>query len=144
VLIPVLAALAFLIARRDSLSKPTTFSQTDPDHEESLLRTRHYKHSRDRVSRLASEILPTLRTYGRKWRLVETKAASQTTILNSEVPVLVFTDDLVVTIQDAPDESCLLDVKSSARVGRGDFGENRLHVLQFLQAIDSKLGYNGN
>jgi uncharacterized protein (DUF1499 family) len=33
-----------------------------------------------------------------------------------------------------------VDCRSASRIGNGDFGENRRHALQFLAALDEKLG----
>jgi uncharacterized protein (DUF1499 family) len=49
-----------------------------------------------------------------------------------------FTDDIVVTV-NAEQGGVVLDVRSAARMGKSDMGENRRHVLQLLAALDEKL-----
>jgi hypothetical protein len=66
------------------------------------------------------------------WRLTGPDAA--------EVPVAggMFTDDLRVTLAEV-DRQTVVNVHSSSRVGRGDLGENRRHVLQFFIALEQQL-----
>jgi hypothetical protein len=58
----------------------------------------------------------------------------------AEVPVAggLFTDDLRVTLAEV-DQQTVVNVHSSSRVGRGDLGENRRHVLQFFTALEQQL-----
>lgn len=124
--------------------KPTNSAATRPDHDDERLRTRHLRLPLAHVAAAIKVTVPTLRTYGRRWRLVEMKAEPATAeaasvVLRVQVPVLVFTDDLVATLRAAPD-GCRLDVASASRVGRGDLGENRRHILQLLAALHTQLG----
>ncbi len=119
--------------------KPTNSAATRPDHEDVQLRTRYLRLPLAHVAAAIKVAVPTLRTYGRRWRFVEMKAEPAVVVLRAQVPVLVFTDDLVATLRAAPD-GCRLDVASASRVGRGDFGENRRHILQLLAALHTQLG----
>lgn len=58
--------------------------------------------------------------------------------LHAEVPVLTFTDDLTVTLSSNNKETTV-NVRSASRVGKGDFGENRRHIIQLLTALDQRL-----
>jgi uncharacterized protein (DUF1499 family) len=58
--------------------------------------------------------------------------------IRCEVPVLFFTDDLTITIREQ-NEQTHVDVESRSRVGRGDFGENRRHIIQVLHALDARM-----
>jgi hypothetical protein len=119
--------------------KPTNSAATRPDHDDERLRTRHLRLPLAHVAAAVKVALPALRTYGRRWRLVEMKAEPDSVVLRAEVPVLVFTDDLVATLRAAPD-GCRLNIASASRIGQGDFGENRRHILQLLSALQSQLG----
>src|SRR4028119_2033087 len=84
-----------------SLQNPTNIAQTRPDHPDPQLRTRHYSHSLEQVSRAVRETIPQLKTYGRRWRhiqqngLMSLRPPGETgeKAERVEVPVLVFTDD---------------------------------------------------
>ena len=124
--------------------KPTNSAATRPDHDNERLRTRPLRLPLAHVAAAIKVTVPTLRTYGRRWRLVEMKlvemkAEPTSVVLRAEVPVLVFTDDLVATLRAAPD-GCRLDIASASRIGQGDFGENRRHILQLLAALQAQLG----
>jgi uncharacterized protein (DUF1499 family) len=117
-----------------SALNPGNKAKTEANHADSRLRTRRYGASMEEVQKAVVEAVQSLRTYGKVWRIV----AERENEIQVEVPVLVFTDDLVITLQKAPD-GVLLDVQSSARMGKSDWGENRRHVLQLLAALDEKL-----
>ncbi len=64
-----------------------------------------------------------------------------TTSLEAEVPVAQmgwFLDDLKVTLSEA-NGTTTVNVQSQSRVGRGDLGENRRHVVQLFTVLDEKL-----
>jgi uncharacterized protein (DUF1499 family) len=89
------------------------------------------------------EIVPQLRTYGRAWRVNPASGSRaidsrDAVVVQCEVPVLIFTDDLKITVQEQGEHTGV-DVESRSRVGRGDFGENRRHILQLLRALDARL-----
>jgi hypothetical protein len=138
------AALTPVIAL--SLQNPGNIAQTRSDHVDPQLRTRHYSHSLEQVSQVVREIIPQLKTYGGRWRRIQQNGlmslrlpgemGTKTEI--AEVPVLVFTDDLVVTMR-GDDKQTTVDVRSASRVGRSDLGENRRHILQLLHALGQKL-----
>ena len=112
---------------------------TQPGHVDPALRTRRYPHPLARVQQVVAGVLPRLRTYGTSWRVKGPPLRRDGTVsMRAEVPVFIFTDDLVVTLR-AADGGTVVDVRSAARVGKADFGENRRHVLQLLAALDDKL-----
>lgn len=113
---------------------PGSVAETRPDHPDVRLRTRHYRGSLDETQKSVLARISTLKTYGSSWRVI----ATENNIVHVEVPVLVFTDDLTVTITPQGD-GVVLDVRSASRVGKGDFGENRRHILQLLAALDAQL-----
>ncbi|MBV9468764.1 MAG: DUF1499 domain-containing protein, partial [Abitibacteriaceae bacterium] len=125
---------------------PINHAATRPDHSDPLLRTRHYHHSLYEVRRTVQETISTLRTYGGHWQTVPEEGLVPLglrdepveRVIRVVVPVLVFKDDLTITLHGNSKETTL-DVRSASRVGKGDFGENRRHILQLLQALDERL-----
>ena len=72
------------------------------------------------------------------WRLVELNG----TTFKAEVPVArigLLTDDFVGTLSEE-NGTTLVNVTSSARVGQGDLGENRRHVVQFWAVLEQHFG----
>ena len=113
---------------------PGNSAQTQSDSAVTSLRTRHYKTSLSEAYKTVLEVVPQLRTYGKMWRVV----SHQENEVRADVPVFLFTDDLVITLKEVPD-GVTLDVKSTSRLGKGDFGENRRHILQLLAVLDENL-----
>ncbi len=106
------------------------------------LKTRTYKTDFDSSIEIVRKIIPTLSTYGAKWKNVDFKDADSLTKakIYAEVSVVVFTDDLQVEIKKIDEKSVQIDVRSQSRVGKSDFGENARHVRKLLNALDEKLG----
>lgn len=119
----------------------TNRAGTSPDSADASLRTRFYAASAPVVAAQVLVVAPTLSTYGQAWR-VKSQTFGEHIVaeeVRCEVPVLVFTDDLTITI--APHGSgSRVDVASAARVGQGDMGENARHIRQILRALDERCG----
>ena len=130
-----LAFLALPIALKLLGIESVNRAGTSPDSADASLRTRFYALPPDQVRLQVLAAVPKLSTYGQAWRVVE---ASNPKVVRCEVPVLVFTDDLVITIEPHAGGS-RLDVTSSSRVGKGDMGENARHIRQLLSALDGRL-----
>jgi uncharacterized protein (DUF1499 family) len=126
-----------------AMRNPTNFAETRPNHSDAQLRTRAYRVAPSAVVSTVREIVPQLRTYGRAWRVNPARGSRaigsrDAVVVQCEVPVLIFTDDLKITVQEQGEHTGV-DVESRSRVGRGDFGENRRHILQLLRALDARL-----
>lgn len=136
-----LAALGFVaVFALLSIMNPTNIAQTSPDHGDAALRTRNYRAPLAHVAAVVKLAIPALRTYGRKWKLTRAQVEGEDFKLRAQVPVVIFTDDLEVAIrEDKAARQVRLDVRSVSRVGRGDFGENRRHIIQLLRAVDAQL-----
>jgi uncharacterized protein (DUF1499 family) len=118
---------------------PTNIADTAPNHAEAALRTRHYKTDLKTFVAETEKIIPTLSTYGRNWRLDATEAGQDLAFIRAQVPVVVFTDNLEIRAEsDAAGGGIIVNVHSNSRVGKSDFGENRRHVLQILEALDAR------
>ncbi len=128
-------------AKLTNTSPPTNVAETAPDAEPAL-QTRIYRTTFKNVEDAARSVILSQKTYGKNWTLLFNERADDTMTIkriDAEVPVIVFTDDLTVTLE-AMDEGTRVDVISKSRVGKGDFGENRRHVIQFLSALDEEVG----
>ncbi len=123
-----------LIAGRMTNTMPLSHSVKTSSDGDAELKTRVYSHSPAEIMAAARAIAGEQKTWFKAWRVIE----SDENALHVEVPVLMFTDDLVVTVSEA-EGGTQLNVTSDSRVGQGDFGENRRHILQFLKALDEKL-----
>lgn len=121
---------------------PDNIAQTSPDGGPKGLKQRVYRADVAAATKIVSDIIMAQSTYGSQWKMVskidgEGDMASK---IKAEVPVVVFTDDLEVTIKNTEnDGEVQVDVHSQSRVGQSDFGENARHVRQFLEALDEKL-----
>ena len=125
---PIFALL--LVAKFSNSNPPTNAAKTGDAGD---LQAPIYDSSPETVRVAAIAALETLKTYGRNWKVVE-----EGEILRVEVPVLVFTDDLSVQFWENAGKT-RVEVESRSRVGRGDFGENRRHIRQFLKALDAQI-----
>jgi uncharacterized protein (DUF1499 family) len=140
IVVVVIFAGLLLIART---FYPTNIAATAPHHGEEMLRTRHYKIDLKTFVAETEKIIPTLSTYGRSWRFDGTDAGQDLAFIRAEVPVVVFTDDLEIRAEtDSANGGIVVNIHSNSRVGKSDFGENRRHVLQVLEALDAKFAKN--
>ncbi len=116
----------------------TNIAQTTADNTDKNLRTRFYHAAVEDVTQNIQAIAPTLCTYGRRWKWTGAQQQNVTTTIHCAVPVLVFTDDLTISLRQQ-NNLTQVDVRSQSRIGRGDFGENQRHIAQLLQKLDEKL-----
>ncbi len=139
VVLLVLFAVAILFVGRTFY--PDNIAETSKDGGTKNLKTRVYEKDIAQVKNAVKEIIPTLSTYGGEWKIVERAAGSGTAkeVISVEVPVVVFTDDLEVSLEETDAGKVRVDVRSQSRVGKSDFGENARHVRKLLAALDQKL-----
>ena len=120
-----------------AVRNPTNVAETSETSE--ALKTRHYKTNLQNFVAETEKIIPTLSTYGQNWRVIESKTENNSATIKAEVPVVIFTDDLEIKANiDKEKGEITVDVHSASRVGNSDFGENRRHILQILEALDKK------
>src|SRR5215207_5922524 len=131
----VASLVALLVVARSFY--PTNIADTAPEHAEAALRTRHYKTDLKTFRAETEKIIPTLSTWGRSWRTAASEENETAALVKAEVPVVFFNDDLQIKAKKTPD-GILVDVHSNSRIGKSDFGENRRHVLQILEALDAR------
>lgn len=125
-----------------SAFNPTNIAETAPDHSDADLRTRRYPIKGDLKSmrQTVEEIVPTLTTWGGKWKLAATKtddSSENKEVIRAEVPVVFFTDDLWIELKQEANE-IVVNAHSNSRVGKSDLGETRRHLLQILPMLDEK------
>ena len=116
---------------------PGNIAETSENNENAELKTRIYAADLPTVFETVKKIIPTLSTYGSNWKLTGAEIKSDKAVVKTEVPVVVFTDDLILNMKQS-DGKTKVDVRSNSRVGQSDFGENRRHVLQILNGLDKK------
>lgn len=122
---------------------PDNVAETSSDGGKKDLKTRTYKTDLEKAKNTVKEILPTLSTYGSNWKIVNENESGDVFTVKTEVPVIVFTDDLEVKVKKSAIEGEVqVDVVSRSRVGKSDFGENARHVRKVLSALDEKLAKN--
>lgn len=117
----------------------TNIAETSPNHAEEILRTRFYKVDLATLKKAVEEIIPKISTkiWGGKWKIVNFReTAANAAIIEVEVPVVFFTDDLKIDLKQDGAETAV-NLRSASRVGKSDLGENRRHILQVLEALDA-------
>jgi uncharacterized protein (DUF1499 family) len=80
----------------------------------------------------------------RKWRIVDARAPQVgrrdgRIEAVARTPILGFRDDVVVRVRSDPD-GARLDIRSTSRYGRHDFGTNASRVSSLSEAIDDAIG----
>lgn len=128
-LLPWLAVRNFgeRFAQGGSTNRADTATNTPPE-----LQPRQYAASAQQVG---DAVVAAFDQFG--WELVYRNATS----FEAEVPVARmdwFSDDLKVTLSEA-NGTTTVNVQSQSRVGRGDLGENRRHVVQLFTVLDEQL-----
>ena len=120
-----------------AIMNPNNIAETSVDAKEEALRPRKYKTDLPNFIGETEKIIAVQTTYLKSWKLISSSTAGTTASIKTEVPVVVFTDDLEIKAETQNDE-VLVNIRSNSRVGQSDFGENRRHVLQILEALDKK------
>lgn len=119
---------------------PDNIAETAVDGGAKQLKTRFYKSDVESAAKTAADTARNLSTYGSSWKLVDQTDGGAVRKIKVEVPVIVFTDDLEITIKKAENEhEVRVDVRSQSRVGKSDFGENARHVRKLLSALDAAM-----
>jgi uncharacterized protein (DUF1499 family) len=74
-----------------------------------------------------------------RWTVTEEAAGAGTIRAEARTALWGFTDDVVIRISLDDKGMTRVDLRSSSRVGRGDFGTNARRVARFLHALDRRL-----
>ncbi|HEY0737099.1 MAG TPA: DUF1499 domain-containing protein [Herpetosiphonaceae bacterium] len=112
-------------------SSQTNIAATGDDAEWPELKPRRYDRSTAEVMQAAVRALDHL-----SWKL----ASQESLALAAEVPIAntPFVDDFRVTLSEEASQT-VVNVHSSSRVGKGDMGANRRHVIQFFIVLEQQL-----
>lgn len=107
------------------------------------LRTHRYDLPPQDIYEAALDAVKSSRTYGQPWTISFTEYMPNQELgrISAEVPVLMFVDDISITIQPVGGQTTdyRVDVYSTSRVGEADFGANGRHIVRFFRALDKKL-----
>lgn len=118
---------------------PDNIAETSEDGGPKGLKTRQYESDVQTVTAASKEVVSGLSTWGGSWKIVDETEGGDKSGIKVEVPVVFFTDDLEVKIEDAAEGRVRVNVISQSRVGKSDFGENARHVNKFLSALDTAM-----
>ncbi|HET6466621.1 MAG TPA: DUF1499 domain-containing protein [Nitrospiria bacterium] len=102
------------------------------------LRVRHYRLPEETVKAAVDRTIRSLP----RWKMV--RAEGDVGAYQAEVTSLIwrFRDDLSVLVTDSSSGEIEVYVHSASRIGRGDLGANRVHVLTFYEALERHLQEN--
>jgi uncharacterized protein (DUF1499 family) len=138
-IIGIAAGVAVAGAASLAIMNPTNIAETSADAKEEALRPRIYKTDLQNFVGETEKIIADQTTYGKSWKFIATDTNGNSASIKAEVPVVFFTDDLVVKAEFKSEKGeTIINVRSNSRVGKSDLGENRRHVLQILQVLDEK------
>ncbi|HUK55735.1 MAG TPA: DUF1499 domain-containing protein [Nitrospiria bacterium] len=147
-ILPVAAAVVAIVMNRPMLSDPPGFmkrlsiylryntAETTADPLLPELRIRHYRLPEETVK---TAVERTIRSLPR-WKMI--RAEGDVGAYQAEVSSLIwrFRDDLSVLVTGSPQGEVEVYVYSASRIGVGDLGANRVHILTFYEALERQLG----
>jgi len=110
-------------------------TETSIENEDTELRPRTYKTSRDDVL-AACEYVAQNTT---QWTLVKTDKDAGTIHATHTTRIFRWVDDVNVTLTETTPGQITVNVKSASRVGKGDLGQNAFNVKDFLNHLDERL-----
>lgn len=102
------------------------------------LRTRRYRVSEDRMK---TAVERTIRSLPR-WTIVREEDAVGAYQIEIASLIWRFRDDLSILVTGTASGDMEVYVFSASRVGRGDLGANRVHILTFYEALERQLKEN--
>jgi uncharacterized protein (DUF1499 family) len=149
-ILPLAAGVVAIAMNRPMLSDPPGFAkrlsiylryntaETTADPLLPELRIRHYRVSEDAMKKAVGRTVRSLP----RWKMVLEEA--DLGAYQVEVTSLIwrFQDDLSILVTGTASGEREVYVHSGSRVGRGDFGTNRVHVLTFYEALEKQLKEN--
>jgi uncharacterized protein (DUF1499 family) len=71
-----------------------------------------------------------------RWTLVEADPAAGEILAEARTPVWKFVDDVWIRVSLDENGMTRVDLASTSRVGRNDFGTNARRIVRFLQRLD--------
>lgn len=73
------------------------------------------------------------------WQVTDAGADDARWQVVVRTPLLRFRDDMSITLAGAGDGRTAMEVRSRSRIGRGDLGANRAHVLALVRTVAHRL-----
>lgn len=73
------------------------------------------------------------------WKVVSTDAQTYQIVAERSTR-LGFVDDVLIYVEPVTDFATQIRVRSTSRVGRGDFGQNARNIKEFFGAVDERIG----
>lgn len=103
---------------------------TSPDHRLPELRSRCYRGTPEELGRQLEEAM---RTLGWEILAVGQPSPRRQALITSRL--WRFHDDLEATLEPGPEGRLCLHIRAASRIGKGDFGANRRHVLDLYREL---------
>lgn len=127
------------LVKRLAIYFTTHVAQTSDTHPFPELRTDVFALDADNLYLAVLDSLNDL-----KWDIVESNDTEHRVKVVVTSPIFLFKDDMVINIRTL---ECLndavitaLDMHSSSRIGKGDFGANAGHIQQLVEAVRERMG----
>lgn len=74
------------------------------------------------------------------WTVITEDRAALTVKAERKTRLMGFVDDVVIKVEPVTEFATRVHIKSSSRVGKGDFGQNARNIQQFFTELDRRLG----
>ncbi|HIE64462.1 MAG: DUF1499 domain-containing protein [Nitrospira sp.] len=113
-------------------------AETKPDHSDTSLRTRTYTATYESFFETAAHVTGWLP----RWEVVEQDIENGKIRATRQTRIFHFVDDVEISVKRVNENTLTLDVLSTSRVGKGDFGQNGRNIREFLKGIDGEIGSN--
>ncbi len=110
-------------------------ANTQPDHSDPSLRTRHYPLSYDVFFAKLVHVIKSLP----RWQVVAQDLEKGEILATRRSRLFRFVDDVRIQISKKGENEIALDLHSASRVGKGDLGQNARNIRELLHRLDQKL-----
>jgi len=126
------------LARRLAVYFTSNVAQTSSTHEFPELRTDVFAINADGLYLAVLDALNDL-----KWDITDSDDTEHRINAVVTTPILLFKDDMVINIRtlECQNDAVItaLDVRSSSRIGKGDFGANAGHIQKLVEAVRERM-----
>jgi uncharacterized protein (DUF1499 family) len=108
---------------------------TKPNDSDPFFHPRRYEKTKEEIIQAVQGLLKELAP---RWR-VEEYRENQGRIHATHAGLLPFAEDVNIYVVQGLDGITTLDMTSQSRGGKGDWGQNKRNIREFLTALDSKV-----
>ena len=126
------------LAKRLSIYLRYNVAETTVDPLLPELRIRHYRLPEDAVRKAVERTIRSLP----RWKRVREERDLGAYQVEVTSRIWRFRDDLSILVTGPASGDVEVYIYSASRVGRGDFGANRVHILAFYEALERQLKEN--